>query len=170
MRLLLIASIGLILTSFTINHSAKVKIKIFVVDESSNTIEGAKVTLYGTFENYKKEVKSLFSVVTNAKGFVEFKDFDYLPSTILLTGGGSILSGIKDVIKDIAGKEEFSFTKKLKVKVMTPQHLEFISDQTGKLESPQEIVPLSLSMMILDFLEEEGLDIAMQRGIKLIEK
>lgn len=74
MKLLLIAVIGLILTSFTINHSAKVKIKIFVVDESSDIIEGAKVTLYGTFENYKKEVKPLFSAVTNAKGFVEFKD------------------------------------------------------------------------------------------------
>ena len=74
MRLIIITAIGLILTSFSINYSAKVKIKIFVVDEASEVIEGAKVTLYGTFENYKKEVKPLFSGVSNAKGFVEFKD------------------------------------------------------------------------------------------------
>ena len=74
MKLLLIATVSLFLTSFTINHSAKVKIKIFVVDETSSIVEGAKVTLYGTFENYKKEVKPLFSAVTNAKGSVEFKD------------------------------------------------------------------------------------------------
>ena len=87
MRLLLIAASVLILSSFTIHHAAKVKIKIFVVDESNNIIEGAKVTLYGTFENYKKEVKPLFSEVTNEKGFVQFKDLKEMNYYIHVTKG-----------------------------------------------------------------------------------
>lgn len=87
MKLLLIATFSLVLTSFTINHSAKVKIKIFVVDETSNIIEGAKVTLYGTFENYKKEAKPLFSAVTNEKGFVAFKDLKEMNYYIHVTKG-----------------------------------------------------------------------------------
>ena len=74
MRLILITALCLILASFNINNPAKVKIKIFVVDETSEIVVGAKVSLYGTFENYKKEVKPLFSGVTSTKGFVQFKD------------------------------------------------------------------------------------------------
>jgi hypothetical protein len=87
MRLLLITTMSLVLSSFTINHSAKVKIKIFVVDEASLIIEGAKVTLYGTFENYKKEEKPLFSGTTNAKGFVEFKELKEMNYYLHVTKG-----------------------------------------------------------------------------------
>jgi hypothetical protein len=74
MRLILITTLSLIFVSFTIDNSAKVKIKIFVVDEANNIVTGAKVSLYGNFENYKKEVKPLFSGVSSEKGFVAFKD------------------------------------------------------------------------------------------------
>jgi hypothetical protein len=74
MRLLLTISISLVLTSFIVNHAAKVKVKIYVVNEAGEVVEGAKVTLYGSFDDYKKEVNPKFSGLTNAKGFIQFRE------------------------------------------------------------------------------------------------
>jgi hypothetical protein len=87
MRLLAIASLSIFLTSFTLVQPVKVKIKIYVLDESSELVAGAKVTLYGSFENYKKEVKPLFSAVTNEKGFVQFKELKEMNYYIHVTKG-----------------------------------------------------------------------------------
>jgi hypothetical protein len=87
MRLLAIASLSILITSFALVNSAKVKIKIYVLDESNELVGGAKVSLYGSFENYKKEVKPLFSAVTNEKGFVQFKELKEMNYYIHVTKG-----------------------------------------------------------------------------------
>ncbi|KKP69280.1 hypothetical protein A2X44_02730 [candidate division CPR3 bacterium GWF2_35_18] len=101
----------------------------------------------------------------------EFADLEYLPSNILLAGGGSLLPEIKEILKKVVSDEEFHFAKEFVIKNLTPQSFGYLSDQTGKLESTQEVVPLSLTMMILDLLEEgQNLDQAMKKGIQVFEK
>lgn len=64
------------LASFTTAVGPKVKMKIFVVDENSAIIAGATVIVYGSFEDYKKEVNAIATGVTNKKGSVEFKNLE----------------------------------------------------------------------------------------------
>jgi len=70
----MILTLGLIITAFTTDIARKVRAKIYVVTESNEIVEGAKVTLYKTHENYKAEKKPVISGKTNEKGFIEFRD------------------------------------------------------------------------------------------------
>jgi len=76
MKYPLLFMLGLIITSFTIEIAPKVRAKIYVVDEANNIITGAKVTLYGTFNNYKIEKHPVASGKTSKKGFIEFTNLD----------------------------------------------------------------------------------------------
>lgn len=98
----------------------------------------------------------------------EFQGTDYLPNKILVTGGGSQLPEVKEILEKLITEKDFPFSQKPVIEIITPQYFRQMTDQTGQLESPQEMTPLSLTTMMADLLEEQGeLDLAMKKGIKV---
>lgn len=72
MRILIIAILGLVLTSFAIPPI----VKVTVVDNLGNHVEGAEVVLYDTKEDYEKEVNPVAKETTDSKGRVTFKKLE----------------------------------------------------------------------------------------------
>lgn len=94
----------------------------------------------------------------------EFKDLPYLPRQIMLAGGGALLPQMKKILLEISKDKKYKFSKDPEITILTPQHLNNLSDQTQKLESPQEMTVLSLSAMMIDIIEgEKHFDIAFQK-------
>lgn len=65
-----------VLSSFTRNMSfLPTSLKVTVLDDVGNLVEGAEVTLYKTKDDYYKEVNPITETLkTNEKGFVKFKN------------------------------------------------------------------------------------------------
>ena len=76
MKTLSLASLFLILVSFSIFTVKPAKVKIIVVDENSNLVEGANVSLYINQERYKTEKNASASGKTNSKGIIQFKNLE----------------------------------------------------------------------------------------------
>lgn len=51
-------------------------LKITVLDELGNTVEGAQITLYKNDEDYRNETNAIDSALTDKKGRVTFKDLE----------------------------------------------------------------------------------------------
>ena len=52
----------------------KTSMRLTVLDELGNVVEGAKVRLFANENDYKKEENAVAEGVTDAKGLVKFKD------------------------------------------------------------------------------------------------
>ncbi|KYG85869.1 hypothetical protein AWW67_00870 [Roseivirga seohaensis] len=79
------------------------KLKITVLDELGNIVEGAKVTIYKTQADYNAEKNAVQPAqLTNNKGQVTFKKLDAIPYYVLVrkgdmdnAGGGEIVSKLE---------------------------------------------------------------------------
>ena len=85
MKYLLISILAIGLSAFTLGSGPKMK--IYVVDESNAVVAGAKVQVFGSFEDYEKEENELMSAETNAKGFVQFKNLKEQKYYLLISKG-----------------------------------------------------------------------------------
>lgn len=95
----------------------------------------------------------------------EFSELEYLPSSILLAGGGSLLPEIEELIKETAAKKRLHFAKDVEISTLSVQRFEHIADQLGTLDTAQEVTPLSLAVMVIDLVADEGgFDVAMKKG------
>jgi hypothetical protein len=64
-----------ILTGFSTTEFPATSLRISVIDNLGNIVEGAKVAVYGTEEDYRNEENPVVEpVLTNAKGIVKFKN------------------------------------------------------------------------------------------------
>lgn len=66
------------LCAFTIpSQLMPTSLRVTVLNDAGNALEGAKVTLYATQEDYDKEQNPVGeSVMTNAKGFATFRNLE----------------------------------------------------------------------------------------------
>jgi len=84
----------------------------------------------------------------------EFGQTEYFPSSVYLCGGGSLLSGIKNILsKKVASDEwlkKFPFSQMPQVNFITPDQIINITDQTNILEGPENITPLALAGLTLE--------------------
>ena len=82
------------------------------------------------------------------------KRTEFFPSLILLCGGGSLLPGIRNILKKelIQGKwlNKFPFSQKPKICFIQSGQITDIVDQTGLLEGPESITPLALASLTLE--------------------
>ena len=53
--------------------------------------------------------------------------------------------------------KEFNFAKKPRVSILVPKQIPSVKDMTGKLTDPQDITPMALAHLGLEFVEEENL-------------
>jgi len=100
----------------------------------------------------------------------EYSEDDLLPSKILLCGGGSALPGIRTALLSNAWGENLAFARNPKIKFIRPPDVKNITDETGKLTSTQDVTPMALANLALDFTgNEDILGGVLRRAVKLMQ-
>jgi len=85
----------------------------------------------------------------------EFSGNDLMPSRILLCGGGAHLPEIKRALEANKWPEDLPFSNNIKVDFINPNDVVNIIDKTSRLNDPQDITPMGLANLALDFVGEE---------------
>jgi len=105
----------------------------------------------------------------------EFDQAEYLPPQILLCGGGSLLPGIKNILKREKVQkhwlDKFPFTQPPKVDFIQSKQIENIIDQTERLEGPEYITPMALASLTVEIIgdEDKALSPILRRVLKLMK-
>jgi cell division protein FtsA len=99
----------------------------------------------------------------------DFSDDEFLPSKILLCGGGSALPEIKKVLNS-EWWQGLPFAKKPEVKFIQVSEVANIEDKTGALRNPQDITPMGLANVAIDLAGEQNLSNKILQGfVKLVK-
>jgi len=85
----------------------------------------------------------------------EFQNIDSLPSKILLCGGASALPDIPEVLKSGDLTKNLPFAKNPVVNFIQVADVSDVKDITGKLSAPQDITPMGLASLGMDFAGKE---------------
>lgn len=85
----------------------------------------------------------------------EFASSDVLPAKILLCGGGSGLPGIKKALMSKDWAHKLPFAKTPVANYLQPSDVVRIKDATNELKNPQDVTPMGLANLVLDFTDEE---------------
>lgn len=86
----------------------------------------------------------------------EFANVDFLPSRILICGGGSNLPEIPALLKKHDWLSGLPFTKQPTVQTVRPKDISMIQDETGKLTNASDITPMALANLALELVENEA--------------
>lgn len=81
---------------------------------------------------------------------------ELLPSRILLCGGGSMLPDIHETLENATWSSDLPFSRQPKVEFIKPSDVVSIVDETGLLKSQQDVTPMALANLVLDFAGQEG--------------
>lgn len=87
----------------------------------------------------------------------EFSENDFLPSKILLCGGGSGLEEIRESLLSSEWAKTLSFSKEISVNFLHPRDIKRVEDHSGELFTPQDVTPMSLVSLGVELLDEEKL-------------
>jgi len=86
-----------------------------------------------------------------------FEDIDVMPSKILLSGGGAHLPEIKETLESREWTKSLPFTRKPQVNFLHPKMITNVIDETKLLKDQQDIVPMSLANLAIEFTSKEQL-------------
>lgn len=86
-----------------------------------------------------------------------FEDIDVLPSKILLSGGGAHLPEIKETLESRDWTKSLPFTRKPQINFLHPKMITNVIDETKLLKDQQDIVPMSLANLAIEFTSKEQL-------------
>ena len=104
----------------------------------------------------------------------EFNQAEFFPPLILLCGGGSLLPGIKNILRreSVQGQwlNKFPFTQKPKIRFIHSDQINNIIDQTKTLKGPENITPLALANLTLEIAtsEEKALSSILRRIVRMM--
>lgn len=85
----------------------------------------------------------------------EFEDIDVLPAKILLCGGGAQLPEIREVMDSREWTAQLPFSHKPQISFMHPRMITNVIDETKELKDVQDITPMALANIALEYLSEE---------------
>lgn len=85
----------------------------------------------------------------------EFHTVDLFPPRIYLCGGGCHLPEMLSAIETKQWMNELPFPKPPTVSLLTPKQIPCVRDQTKRLNDPQDITPMALAHLGLEFVGEE---------------
>jgi cell division protein FtsA len=85
----------------------------------------------------------------------EFTNIELLPSKIMLCGGGSLLPEIKEYLSKTGWVKNLPFAKLPKIDFIKPSQVATVIDDTGKLQSTQDITPMGLANLAIDLAGDE---------------
>ena len=85
MRILILLVATFVFASFKPSQAQLIKTQMHLTvrNDLGNTVEGAKVTLYETEDDYKKEENAVAEGVTDGKGIVKFKELKAIAYYVL---------------------------------------------------------------------------------------
>ena len=86
----------------------------------------------------------------------EFMNVDFLPSRILLCGGGSNLPELRQLLRETDWYKALPFAKRPVVQFIQPSEVTLIKDTTDKLSGPQDITPMALANLALELVDTEA--------------
>jgi len=85
----------------------------------------------------------------------EFEHIDMFPSKILLSGGGSKLPEIREVLESKNWISGLPFAKKPQISFVNAKYIDGLIDETKSLSSLEDIAPMALAYIGLEFMREE---------------
>ncbi|MBT3865060.1 hypothetical protein HOE67_04350 [Candidatus Peregrinibacteria bacterium] len=85
----------------------------------------------------------------------EFEQVDMFPSKILLSGGGSKLPEIREVLESKNWISSLPFAKKPQVSFVNTKYISDLIDETKKLDSLEDTAPMALAHVGLEAIQEE---------------
>jgi cell division protein FtsA len=85
----------------------------------------------------------------------EFENIDVLPSKIMLCGGGSHLPEIREALESREWIQGLPFPSKPSISFMHPKMITNVIDETKELKDLQDITPMALANIALEYLSEE---------------
>ncbi len=85
----------------------------------------------------------------------EFSELEFIPSKILLCGGGSLLPEIEQALLTEQWQKNLSFAHSVKVDFIKVKDIETITDKTGHLSYPIDITPMALANLAIDLVGKE---------------
>lgn len=105
----------------------------------------------------------------------EFDRKEFFPPLIMLCGGGSLLPGLRNILKKESSQsnwlKKFPFSQKPKIRFIQPEQIVDIVDQTGQLLGPENITPLALANLGLEIAtsEEKTLSAILRRVVRMMK-
>ncbi|MDD3487144.1 MAG: cell division FtsA domain-containing protein [Candidatus Moranbacteria bacterium] len=100
----------------------------------------------------------------------EYSEGGLLPPRILLCGGGSALPGIRKSLLSGNWIKNLSFAKAPSVSFLQPKDVANIEDTTNMLKDPQDITPMGLANLALEFVgEEKVMSSMLRRAVKMMQ-
>lgn len=120
----------------------------------------------------REAVESDAQVWSAGVGFTlsEFGSLDHLPSKILLCGGGSALPEIKAALLSKSWTEGLPFNKPPSVTMLSPKQIPQVQDTTNRLSNSEDITPMALAKLGLEYLgTEEFMGLMLRKVIRLMQ-
>jgi len=100
----------------------------------------------------------------------ELSKSEHLPPRILLCGGGSCLPEIKEVLEKYDWQKNLPFARNPGVSFIKPEDVLNVIDETGQLNSPQDITPMAMANLALDLVGEEPvMDSVLRQVAKVLQ-
>ncbi|PIQ78020.1 hypothetical protein COV82_02125 [Candidatus Peregrinibacteria bacterium CG11_big_fil_rev_8_21_14_0_20_46_8] len=87
----------------------------------------------------------------------EFYHVEVLPSKIVLCGGAAHLPQIKQALEQYEWSEHLPFAKTPSISMLNPRHILRVRDETKQLDKPEDVTPLALAKLGLEYVSEEHL-------------
>lgn len=98
----------------------------------------------------------------------EFTNVETFPSRIMLSGGGSKLPEIKEALESRDWYKKLPFARKPETRFMKPKYISSLTDETGKITDQQDITPLSLAHLGIEYSgEEKVLSSLLQKVVRI---
>ncbi|CAN5583670.1 cell division protein FtsA [soil metagenome] len=95
---------------------------------------------------------------------------EQLPGRIYLCGGGTRLPDLPSVLRDPAFARRLPFGRPPEVKIIAPEDVEAIHDETQLLVDQQDIPPLGLAFQAIEMAAQEApLDAALRRVLRAMK-
>jgi len=93
-----------------------------------------------------------------------------LPTRIMLCGGGSYLPDMQRVLSESSWWKRLPFPKAPTVQFVSPDDVTNIVDRTGDLRGREDITPMGLANLALDYAgEERVMSGLLRRAVKLMQ-
>lgn len=100
----------------------------------------------------------------------EFEEVDVLPAKIMLCGGGALLPEIKEVLETREWFKKLPFARKPQIGFIEPQMVSNMTDDTKRLKGAQDITPMALANLGLEYVgEEQVLSKILKKIVRLMQ-
>lgn len=94
---------------------------------------------------------------------------DPLPPRVFLCGGGSGLPEVRKVLREYRWTSKLHMLRKPDISMMTPEQVTDIIDETGQLQSQQDITPMGLANLALHLTgKERAMDKIIRKVVDVI--